>query len=42
LSHHIDEIYKGYVMTSQRDTHQLALNRAPDSASENNAKVELF
>jgi methyl-accepting chemotaxis protein len=42
LSHHIDEIYKGYVMSSQRDTHQLALNKAPDSAAENNAKVELF
>ncbi|MDD5248151.1 MAG: methyl-accepting chemotaxis protein [Rhodocyclaceae bacterium] len=45
LSQHLEEIYKGYVMSSQRDSHQAALGRkAPERQGgvRAPAKVELF
>jgi methyl-accepting chemotaxis protein len=42
LAHHLDEIYSGYVMNSQRDSHHAALQDGKTSSSENAPKVELF
>jgi methyl-accepting chemotaxis protein len=42
LSQHIDQIYQDYVMSSQRESHQAALNRKSDSDSGSGPKVELF
>lgn len=42
LSSHLDEIYKNYVMDSQRDSHQNALHGGNATSSSNGPKVELF
>jgi methyl-accepting chemotaxis protein len=45
LSQHIDQIYQGYVMSSQRETHQASLRQESDQeGSDNNSgpKIELF
>lgn len=45
LSQHIDQIYQGYVMSSQREMHQASLQQQSDeeeSASNSGPKIELF
>ncbi|MDE3010586.1 MAG: chemotaxis protein [Pseudomonadota bacterium] len=42
LAHHIDELYQDYVMHSQRQTHDAALNQPSGSQRGNALKVELF
>jgi methyl-accepting chemotaxis protein len=42
LSHHIEQIYQDYVMSSQRESHQAALHRKTDGDSDSGPKVELF
>jgi methyl-accepting chemotaxis protein len=42
LSSHLDEIYKNYVMDSQRDSHQNALHGGNATSSSHGPKVELF
>jgi methyl-accepting chemotaxis protein len=42
LAHHIDEIYKDYVMSSQRESHDSSLNRSSGSDAGSESKVELF
>jgi methyl-accepting chemotaxis protein len=45
LSQHIDQIYQGYVMSSQRETHQASLQEQSDeeeSADNSSPKIELF
>lgn len=42
LAHHIDELYQDYVMQSQRQTHDAALNQSSGPQGGNALKVELF
>jgi methyl-accepting chemotaxis protein len=42
LAHHIDEIYKDYVMSSQRESHDSSLNRSSGRDASSESKVELF
>ncbi|MBI5920735.1 MAG: chemotaxis protein [Betaproteobacteria bacterium] len=42
LSQHLDQIYSGYVMSSQRDSHQASLGNAAASTDEGRPKIELF
>jgi methyl-accepting chemotaxis protein len=42
LTQHLDEIYSGYVMSSQRDSHHSALGKAPAAGAAGGPKVELF
>lgn len=42
LAHHIDEIYSGYVMNSQREAHNSSLNTGVSVQSNTGPKVELF
>jgi methyl-accepting chemotaxis protein len=42
LAHHIDEIYKDYVMASQRESHDSSLNRQSGGNVGGESKVELF
>jgi methyl-accepting chemotaxis protein len=42
LSQHIDQLYQGYVMSSQRESHQTALHQTPVAASDAGPKIELF
>jgi methyl-accepting chemotaxis protein len=42
LTHHIEEIYKDYVMSSQRESHDNSLNRSAGSDAGSESKVELF
>ncbi len=41
LSEHLDRLYSGYVMQSQRDTHRSATGQAP-AAEASGPKIELF
>jgi methyl-accepting chemotaxis protein len=42
LTHHIDEIYNDYVMSSQRQSHDSSLNRNSGNDTGGESKVELF
>jgi len=42
IKDHIDEIYQGYVMDTQRNVHDLALGGTSSGASSNTQKIELF
>lgn len=43
LSQHLDDIYAGYVMDSQRHRHEGALNQSPRTPAEkSSSKIELF
>ena len=42
LAHHLDEIYSSYVMTSQREAHQVSLKSGVAVESNSGPKVELF
>jgi methyl-accepting chemotaxis protein len=43
IKDHIDEIYQGYVMDTQRNVHELALGgMSASQASSNTQKIELF
>jgi methyl-accepting chemotaxis protein len=42
LSHHIEQLYQDYVMSSQRESHQAALNQKAGSDNSGGPKVELF
>jgi methyl-accepting chemotaxis protein len=42
LLHHIDQIYEGYVMSSQRESHHASLNQEKDDDGGSAPKVELF
>jgi len=42
IKDHIDEIYQGYVMDTQRNVHALALGGTSSGASSNTQKIELF
>jgi len=42
LAQHLDEIYSGYVMSSQRDTHHQALHGGTAASGGDGPKVELF
>jgi len=42
LSHHIEQLYQDYVMSSQRESHQAALKHKPGGDSGGSPKIELF
>lgn len=42
IKDHIDEIYKGYVMDTQRDVHHAVMGEKSESKSAAPAKIELF
>jgi methyl-accepting chemotaxis protein len=42
LKEHLDELYKSYVMDTQRVSHQQALKQSPGKSAPASAKIELF
>ena len=42
LKEHLDELYKSYVMDTQRTSHQQALKQSPGKSAPASAKIELF